>query len=282
MTKKANPHSTTVASLLDEAWELARARKRSASRPLLDALEHAMRARDVDAVASVRAAAGQMRYLSPELDQRAFVEAIELAARVQAELEAEGLRGADPRRLDLRLESLLLLLRRNPDGASQAHEALTAFVVADRNGDEAFDLREPYLQWRHLLDRAYDRAYRMYGDLAHVALAPARTQIERQVKSVAVELITTGAQVRGLAIDAVPLIAFCLLHREIPIGMDTVDSPVSQDQMNDAVIAIADDIAAMPEAGRGTFIDLYRLSVLLGVAQRYAEELSLTTLATSF
>jgi hypothetical protein len=282
VTKKASPRSTAVASLLDDAWELARARKRSASRPLLDALEHAVRARDVDAVASVRVAASQMRYVSPELDQRPFVEVIELAAEAQAELEADGLRGTDPRRLDLRLESLLLLLRRNPDGAMEAREALTAFVVADRNGDEDFDLRGPYLQWRHLLDRAYDRAYRIYGEVARVALAPAQTQIERQVKSVAVELITGGAQVRGLASDAVPLIAFCLLHREIPIGMDTTDSPVSQDQMNDAVIAIADDIAAMPEACRGAFIDLYRLSVLLGVAQRYAEELSLTTLATSF
>jgi hypothetical protein len=122
----------------------------------------------------------------------------------------------------------------------------------------------------------------MYGGLERVALGPAQPQIERQVKSVAVELITAGAQVRGLAVDAVPLIAFCLLHREIPIGMDTAESPVSHDQMNDAVIAIADDIAAMPEASRGAFIDLYRLSVLLGVAQRYAEELSLTTLATSF
>ena len=221
MTKKTHPRSTTLSSLLDEAWELARARKRSASRPLLDALEHAIRARDVDGVGRVRAAAGQMRYLSAELDQGAFVEAIELATRAQAELEAEGLRGTDPRRLDLRLESLLLLLRRSPDGAVQAHEALMAFVIADRNGDEAFDLQGPYLQWRHLLDRAYDRAYRMYGGLERVALGPAQPQIERQVKSVAVELITAGAQVRGLAIDAVPLIAFCLLHREIPIGMDT-------------------------------------------------------------
>ena len=161
-------------------------------------------------------------------------------------------------------------------------DALAAFVVTGKNGDEAFDFRGPYGQWRHLLERGYERAYRIYRDLTRTALGAVQVQIERQVKTVAVELITAGAEVRGLASDAVPLIAFCLLHREIPIGMDTADSPVSQDRMNDAVIAIADDIAAMPETTRGPFIDLYRLSVLLGVAQRYAEEVSLAALSTDF
>jgi hypothetical protein len=282
MAKTTTPRTAAVAALIDEAWELARARKRSASRPLLDALKHAARARDLDAIVAVRAAANEMRYLSPELAHPAFAEILEFADHWQSVLESEGLRPTDPRRLDVRLESLLLLLRRSLEGALPAGDALTSFVVTGRNGDEAFDLRRPYVQWQHLLEHAYERAYRIYGDLTHIALGAARLQIERKAKTVAVELITAGAQVRGVAHDAVPLIAFCLLHREIPIGMDTVDSPVSQDRMNDAVIAIADDVAAMPEASRGAFIDLYRLSVLLGIAQRYAEELSLTKLSTSF
>jgi hypothetical protein len=282
VAKSTTSRATTVASLIDEAWELARAGKRSASRPLLDALKHAVRIRDLDAIAAVRAAANQMRYLSPELAQPAFSEILEFADHWQSVLEAEGLRAGDPRRLEIRLESLLLLLRRSPDDAMPAGDALTAFAVTGRNGDEAFDLRGPYLQWCHLLEHAYGRAYRIYSELTRTPLAAVRLQLERQTKTVAVELITAGAQVRGLAHDAVPLIAFCLLHRELPIGMDTDDSPVSQDRMNDAVISIADDIAAMPEASRGAFIDLYRLALLLGVAQRYAEELSLTKLSTSF
>ena len=282
MTKTTSPRQTAVATLIDEAWELTRARKRSASRRLLEALDHAVRARDIDAVVAVRVAANQMRYSSPDVPQTVFAEVLERAEHWQAELESVGLRPTDSRRLDVRLESLLLLLRRSPDGSVSSSEALAAFVVTGRNGDEAFDFQGPYGQWRHLLERGYERAYRIYGELTRTPLGAVQVQIERQVKTVAVELITAGAQVRGLSGDAVPLIAFCLLHREIPIGMDTGDSPVSQDRMNDAVIAIADDIAAMPEATRGPFIDLYRLAVLLGVAQRYAEEVSLTALSTDF
>jgi hypothetical protein len=282
MPKTTSTRTTPIESLIDEAWELTRARKRAASRRLLEALEHAVQTQDIDAVVTVRVAANQMRYSSPDVPQTVFAEVLERAGHWQEELESVGLRPTDPRRLDVRLESLLLLLRRSPDGSVSSGDALGSFVVTGKNGDDAFDFQGPYVQWRHLLERGYERAYRIYGELTRTALGAVHLQIERQMKTVAVELITTGAQVRGLADDAVPLIAFCLLHREIPIGMDTADSPVSQDRMNDAVIAIADDIAAMPEMTRGPFIDLYRLSVLLGVAQRYAEEVSLTALATDF
>ena len=223
MTKSTSPPQTTVATLIDEGWESTRARKRSASRRLLEALEHAVEAQDVDAVVTVRVAANQMRYSSPDVPQTVFAEVLEQAEHWQEELEAAGLRPADPRRLDVRLDSLLLLLRRSPDGSVSSSDALAAFVVTGKNGDEAFDFRGPYGQWRHLLERGYERAYRIYGDLTRTALGAVHVQIERQVKSVAVELITAGAQVRGLGSDAVPLIAFCLLHREIPIGMDTAD-----------------------------------------------------------
>jgi hypothetical protein len=282
MTKSTSQRETAVSTLIDEAWELTRARKRAASRRLLEALEHAVQEQDVDAVVTVRVAANQMRYSSPDVPQSVFAEVLERADHWQSELESVGFRPTDPRRLDIRLESLLLLLRRSPDESESSSDALEAFAVTGKNGDEAFDFQGPYVQWRHLLERGYERAYRIYGELTRTALGAVQVQIERQVKTVAVELITAGAQVRGLDNDAVPLVAFCLLHREIPIGMDTADSPVSQDRMNDAVIAIADDIAAMPETTRGPFIDLYRLSVLLGVAQRYAEEVSLAALSTDF
>jgi hypothetical protein len=81
--------------------------------------------------------------------------------------------------------------------------------------------------------------------------------------------------------DAVPLIAFCLLHGEIPLGVAATTSTAPDEMIDNSLLAIADTVAAMPESTRPVFIDLYRLSVLLGISQRYAEQLSLTSPSTN-
>jgi hypothetical protein len=225
---------------------------------------------------------------SPDLD--AILEGVQ-AADERAKAHAQGRANADarggvnaefdrPPRLDVRLQSLLLLIRHTAPEEMSGHEALAAFVSRDKKGQPTIDLQRPFRQWRRLLVFAYERGYAVFGESPYVDIRELRPRIERQIKETAVALITAGAPVRGISNDAVPLVAFCVLHNKIPLGMAASESPVSHGRMNDAVLAIADELAAMPESERAAFLDLYRLSVLLGVAQRYAEELSLSTIST--
>ena len=45
------------------------------------------------------------------------------------------------------------------------------------------------------------------------------------------ELVAGGAEVRGLSKDTIPMIAFALLHAQIPMGADAAASPLLADQV---------------------------------------------------
>jgi hypothetical protein len=180
--------------------------------------------------------------------------------------------------LDRRLRSLLLLLPHAAD-LPAGDDALDGLASLNAQGDIAIGA-DAFKPWMRLLGAAYDRGYETFAEVSTHTLRDARQQIERTLRSVAAQLVTVGARVRGLSADAVPVVAFALLHGDIPVGVDAASSPVSQERMDNAVLAIADEVADMARGSRAAFMDMYRLSLLLGVAHRYAEQLSLTTLAT--
>jgi hypothetical protein len=197
--------------------------------------------------------------------------------QIKADLNARSAVG-DPLRTRLRLLLLLLMYRRNE--VCEGREALSAFATKNSDEEIRIDLAQPFSSrtGRQLQDGC-GRGFAAFGETNMTWLRDVRRQIEQALRSSAASLVIAGAEVRGLQTDTVPLIAFALLHGEIPIGNDAAASPLAKEQANNAVIAVAEEIAEMPAASRAAFTDLYRLSFLLGVAQCYAEQTGLTSLS---
>jgi hypothetical protein len=182
-------------------------------------------------------------------------------------------------KLQPRLHALLLLLLFGEDSVTAGDVVLKAFAFVDQAGELTFDLDGRFPRWSNLLRFGYDEGYETFAATSGPSLRDVKQQIERTVRNVAAELVAGGAEVRGLSSDTIPMIAFAFLHAQIPMGSDAAASPVSADRVNDSLLRIADAVAAMPAAERPVFIDLYRLALLLGVSQGYAEHLDLATLS---
>ena len=105
-----------------------------------------------------------------------------------------------------------------------------------------------------------------------------RHQIKRELKQLAVDAMSAGADVRDLTRDAVPVIAYALLLERLPTTV-VPGSAEAWEQVNDLLLQVSSESAdpAGVEASP-LFVDLFKLSVTLGEAQRYANQLSLTTL----
>src|SRR5262249_55509802 len=151
----------------------------------------------------------------------------------------------------------------------------------DQRAGGKVDVGGSFVAWRRPLRGGYERGYTSYAEVSTAGLRDARLQIERTLKSIAATLILAGAQVRGLSDDAAPPVACALLHGEILVGVEVARSPLWEERANDALIAVADWVADIPAASRAPFTDLYRLAFVLGVAQCYAEQLGLMSLATN-
>ena len=132
-------------------------------------------------------------------------------------------------------------------------------------------------EWGSELFDGYDRGRASLADTHLGALRESRRQMERALKALAVELIAEGAEVRGLANDSIPLVAFALVHGHLPtvVGGDQAET---EERANDALLSKADFAAALEPRRRPLFLLLHRLAFLLGAAQVYAEQLALTRL----
>ena len=106
-----------------------------------------------------------------------------------------------------------------------------------------------------------------------------RARLERDLKALAVEVLADGAPVVDLEKDAVPLVAVALNHARLPVG-SPVDPTLTEERANDAVLRHANDLSVLSPDDRATLLILIRLAFVLGVAQRYAEQLELTHLRT--
>jgi hypothetical protein len=178
-----------------------------------------------------------------------------------------------------RLRALLLLLAYRAANVTEGEQSLRAFASADSHGDIRIDLQQPFSVWGRPLRRGYERGYSAFAEVNATWLREARRQVELTLRSIAAELVMAGAQVRGLGKDAIPLIAFALVNRAIPVGGDAGKSPLSKERADNAVLAVADAVAELPASSRAAYTDLYRIAFVLGVAQCYGDQAQLASLS---
>jgi hypothetical protein len=129
-----------------------------------------------------------------------------------------------------------------------------------------------------LLVDGFDRSRHIFADVGTEALLDERREIERILKASAVELMTGGADVRGLATNTVPLVAYSLFHGNLPVSSGAASSATIE-KINDLLLGIADELSEAPTETRLLLISLFRLVLLLGEAQVYAEKLALVSLS---
>ena len=103
-------------------------------------------------------------------------------------------------------------------------------------------------------------------------------QIEAELRSTATELISAGADPRGLTTDAVPLIAYSLIIGTMPTAIDPASAEAT-DKFNLLLLGMPDDVSSIPTEQRRLFVELLKLAVVLGEAQAFAKQLSLNRLS---
>lgn len=189
-------------------------------------------------------------------------------------------------RLEWRLSTLLGLLL--ADLTSDESDNLVALFVQiaafDRRGDVDLDrgVRARFPQWGQHLRDAYVRGFRAFEAVNTAALGEHRLRMEKSLKAIAVDLLTRGATVRGLGEDAIPLVAYALVHNQLPIGVGTaLDANESEERLNDALLSKADFASRMPSDDRAIFFSLFRLAFLLGIAQSYGRALALQKISVT-
>ena len=176
----------------------------------------------------------------------------------------------------LRLLDLLL-----DPGQPAPKGAATLRALARTDGTTAAPIELPTLvrSWLPLLVRGYEEGVRLSAAVPlGVVKHRHEQQIEAELRSTATELISAGADPRGLTADAVPLIAYSLLIETLPTAIDP-DSAEAADKFNILLLGMPEDVASIPTEQRRLFIELLKLAVMLGEAQAFADQLSLNRLS---
>ena len=179
-----------------------------------------------------------------------------------------------------RLATLLRILARNDESRDPiAPAALRELVVRQETG--VIDVARPaaWGSYWQLLLAGYERARLLPGKLVFGVLRRQhQRQIRRELKQIAVDSLSSGADVRGLTTDAVPAVASALLLGRLPTSVED-GSPEAAERVNDVFLSVSHDSAGLPpEASSPVFLDLFKLAIALGEAERYAAQLSLVGL----
>ena len=176
----------------------------------------------------------------------------------------------------LRLLDLLL-----DPGQPAPKGAATLRALAHTDGTTAGPIELPTLvrSWLPLLVRGYEEGVRLSAAVPlGVVKHRHEQQIEAELRSTATELISAGADPRGLTADAVPLIAYSLLIETLPTAIDP-DSAEAADKFNILLLGMPEAVASIPTEQRRLFIELLKLTLILGEAQAFADQLSLNRLS---
>jgi hypothetical protein len=186
---------------------------------------------------------------------------------------------ADGHLLFARLATLLTILARDdaPEGIAPA--ALRELVVREDSGVVHVALPAAVGSYWSLLLAGYDRARVLPGKLVFGVLRRQhQRQIRRELKQIAVDSLSSGTDVRALTMDAVPAVAYALLIGRLPTSIED-GSPEAVERVNDLFLSVSHDSAALPPAASSpVFLDLFKLAVALGEAERYAAQLALVGL----
>lgn len=181
--------------------------------------------------------------------------------------------------LSERLVALLHLLL-NDGSDTESMRPFRNLISAGHDGYLRIEKPQEFEAWAPVLVESYDQSHRIFSGLNASTLQGARRDIEQSLKAVAADLITLGAEVRGLSTDAVPLIAYALFTERLPVPTEAT-SAATTEKVNDMILRLADSISAMNTDVRPLFVGFFRLAVLLGEAQSYSEHLGLRGIAPS-
>ena len=245
---------------------------------LVLALDIAQNAAEIDAVT---AAVGQIFDLSNR-DQRSRLRLLlEIAER-----KRDALVDPDPQQVQLRARLILLLklLLHNDDAAETAEIQPLLSLIASSSLPlpEAVehDVSKADRAWGRVMVKGFARGQEAVSVLALAPLVDHRSRLERELKKAAMHLVAVGAELPGVEEDAVPLVAYSLLAGVLPAG-PRAENDELEDRLIDAMLRVADTSAKLPAEERLMFVAYYRLAFLLGIAEGYAERLSISRLTFS-
>ena len=190
--------------------------------------------------------------------------------------ESQWLRKGAEAKLMERLTALLHLLLYD-GGSAAANDVLRdSLATTDADGFLRIEFPEAVRAQSALLLDGFERSCRIFSEARRRGKTP---HLEQTLKEAAVALVSAGAEVRGLSSDAVPLIAYGLFMEGLPPAVKSPEQVAKK--IDDLVLDIADDVATIPVVSRPAFIHLFRLAVLLGEAQAYADHHSVMAIAAS-
>lgn len=211
--------------------------------------------------------------------RRAGVETSEeLEARqVREALEARTRSSEERRKLLQRSASSLEFLLSDRSETAAA-SAVFQPLAPQRGSEPSPALAEAFGEWSSLMLDGFHRSRLIFADVATQGLLRDRQEVVRVLKSTAVELMTNGADVRGVAVDAVPLITYGLFRSLLPVAAEAFSS-ATVEGVNDLLLSAANPAGEISGDRRPLFLGLFRLSILLGEAQAYSDKLSLGSLS---
>jgi hypothetical protein len=205
------------------------------------------------AASQVRAAGGES---AEERAERVASEAREV--RLSAERATTALLG--------RLGALLHLLLYERSPVAPSFAGLASMAATDGDGFMRVVIPEFIRARSPVLVDGFDRGREIFE---HNGQKVRSAEVERALKTTAVGLVSSGAELRGLSTDAVPLVAYAFVVGALPSAVDSSDEAARR--VDDLVLSASDEISTLPGEARPVFITLLRLSTLLGEADAYAE-----------
>jgi hypothetical protein len=202
-----------------------------------------------------------------QLRQLGIETAVEQADRTKREARENELRAEVAATTLLeRLDALLHLLLFEGSALSADLASLEMLATRDRDGFLQIGIPASLTSRGDVLVGGFEQSYALF-----VAAAARETNpmLWRELKSLAVELVSRGAEVRDLTEDPVPLVAYALFDGQLSFDVESHD--VVADRLDDIVLSFAGESAELPPGERAAFVTLFRLALLLGEAQACAE-----------
>jgi hypothetical protein len=165
-----------------------------------------------------------------------------------------------------RLTALLHLLLFEGSAVSADLAPLEMLASADQDGFLKIEIPASLTSRTENLVAGFEQSYALF-----VAVATRETNrtLWRDLKLLAVELVSSGAEVRDVTEDPVPLAAYALFNGQLSFEVESQEAVA--DRLDDIMLSFADESAQVPPGERAAFVTLFRLALLLGEAQAFAE-----------
>jgi hypothetical protein len=178
-----------------------------------------------------------------------------------------------------RLVTLLHLLLFEGSAVSSEVGSVEMLAAFDDEGFLQIEIPAELRSRADVLVAGFERSYALFVGAASRKKKRKKQEqqlLGRALKALAVELVYGGADLRDSTEDPVPLIAYGLFDGQLSLEIDSQEEVT--DTIDDIMLGFASDSANVPSPARASFITLFRLALLLGEAQAFAEHESVTAL----